>query len=85
MGDLWVFISVILLIIGVGSIFLFIVKNNELKRKTWWINAKIGDTCSVSAIDGSPHMNNVEIIEMDDDTVTIKVVVKKRWIYPPKN
>jgi len=85
MEGLWV-VAIFLSIVVAGiSILVTIVNKNEKKKKVWLEDAKIGDTCSVSSINGDPTMNKVEIVDMDDDTVTIKVVIKKRWIYPPKN
>jgi len=85
MEVLWMVAIFLSIIVAGVSILVTVVNKNEKKRKKWFTDAKIGDMCRASTLDNADTLNDVEIIDMDDDTVTVKVVIKKRWIYPPKN
>jgi len=84
LSNYWLLIMTSLLVSGVFLCLFFKIIKTDNRRTMWTKTARIGDLCNVSTV-GDNHLDNVEIIEMDDDYVTVKVKVRKRWIYPPKN
>lgn len=77
----WFMISSIIFIVGVFLFVFFTIRRSERNRKKWFKTANVGDICNVSAV-GSNYLNDVEIIDIDDDIVTVKVKVRKSWVYP---
>jgi hypothetical protein len=78
----WLSIIAILFIIGVVVFITLSIRKTEKGRRNWIKTAKLGDLCHVSSISDG-HLENVEIVEMDDEYVVVEVKVKKRWAYPP--
>ena len=37
----------------------------------------------INIVVGDSHLNNVEIVKMDDEYVIVEVKIRKRCMYPP--
>ena len=83
LSNYWLAIITVCLVIFVISYVLVSVYKTENKRKKWIKTIKLGDTCNVSTV-GDSHLENVEIVELDDEYAVLEVRVKKRWLYPPE-
>jgi len=78
----WLMIATILLVVFTVLFIFLKIRKTESKRTKWIKNVKPGDLCYISSV-GDEYLNNVEIIGFEDEYVTVKVKVQKRWIYPP--
>jgi len=75
------FILFVFCILLLGYIVISILKT-EKKKKEFVKHIKVGDNCKLSVINGSQVLNSFEVIEIDDDNITVQLKVSKRWVYP---
>ena len=83
LSNYWLSITSILFIISIVVFITLSIRKTEKKRKNWIKTVQIGDPCHVSSVQDG-HLNNVEIVKMDNEYVVVKMKIRKRWIYPCK-
>lgn len=79
--------TVILIVLFVATLLalvyiVFRVAINEGNKKKWLKNIKDGDFVEIHSPSSYKHLGAVK--QLDEDTYEVRIVVSKRWIYPPK-
>lgn len=78
-----IFLYCALVVLIIAVIYLiFTVRKNEKRKKTWIKDIQLGDNCKVSPVDYRYLLSNCEIVEIDDDNITVEIKTQKRFIYP---
>jgi preprotein translocase subunit YajC len=71
------------IILGGLSFILYKVRKNEKNKKKWIDNIIVGDKCRLSLLNQTNQLDNLDIVDISDDEVTVSITVNKRWVYPP--